>query len=374
MSQPRLKAPSHHPIAYYHCISRVVDKQFKFGPTEKDQFVSLMEEYAHFCGVHIVSYCIMANHFHLLVEVPRPPEALTGYDWLLERLDALTVRYPIAADARQRISKFLEQGALNSLQELVDGYKALMWDISAFMQLLKQRFTRLFNKLHDRVGTLWESRFHSALIEGAGNTLAAIAAYIELNPIRAGIVSDPASYQWSSYGKACQGSVEAMEGIRKAVAGAQHMATDALTNEEAMNAYRGLLIGNSARDSQNCASAETSMPHTPVIRGEISVGLKREMETTSGADQRVPLGQTQSEILARVLGSEPVQLTEFVQIRVRYFTAGGVLGSKKFVEGIFQDFRERFSPKRTKAGSPLRGLDAKAGIYSLRDLRKRLFG
>lgn len=214
MRQPRIKAPPHHPIAYYHCVSRVVDKQFKFGPAEKDHFVALMKEYSQFCGVDVVSYCIMSNHFHLLVEVPKQPEVLAGHDWLLERLDGLTVQYPVARDARQKILKFMKEGALDLVQDLVDGYKALMWDISSFMKLLKQRFSMLFNKTHNRDGTLWESRFHSTLIEGAGTALAAIAAYIELNPIRASVVSDPAEYKWSSYGMACRGDTRSMEGKR----------------------------------------------------------------------------------------------------------------------------------------------------------------
>lgn len=374
MSQPRLKAPPHHPLAYYHCISRVVDKQFKFGPEEKDQFVSLMQEYAQFCGVKIVSYCIMSNHFHILVEVPKPPEELTGYDWLLQRLDALTVRYPVASEVRQKIIKFLKEGAQDLLQELVEGYKALMWDISSFMQLLKQRFSRLFNKTHDRVGTLWESRFHSTLIEGAGNALSAIAAYIELNPTRAGIVSNPAHYRWSSFGKACQGDAKALEGIRKVVAGAQHVAVEELPLEEAMKEYRGLLVGISAKDVKDCNALENPVKQSPVGKIEHDVEPKFTIDAEVEAIEPVPLGPTKSEILARVLNKEPVSLVEFIQIRVRYFTAGGILGSKKFVDGVFEEFRERFGPRRAKAGNRFQGLDPKAGLYSLRNLRKRLFG
>jgi REP element-mobilizing transposase RayT len=73
MRQPRLKAPTSHPVAYYHCISRVVDRQFVLGETEKEQFVSLMREYEMFCGVRVLTFCIMSNHFHLLVEVPQRP-------------------------------------------------------------------------------------------------------------------------------------------------------------------------------------------------------------------------------------------------------------------------------------------------------------
>ncbi len=62
-----------------------------------------------------------------------------------------------------------------------------MWDISAFMKTLKQRFSQWFNGRHKCRGTLWEDRFRSALVEGKGNALRAMAAYIDLNPVRAKI-------------------------------------------------------------------------------------------------------------------------------------------------------------------------------------------
>lgn len=373
MRQPRIKAPPHHPIAYYHCVSRVVDKQFKFGPAEKDQFVAIMEEYAQFCGVEVVSYCIMCNHFHLLVAVPKQPEVLIGHDWLLQRLDALTVKYPVAQDARQKILKFLKDGAHDLLQDLVDGYKALMWDISSFMKLLKQRFSALFNKAHDRDGTLWESRFHSTLIEGAGSSLAATAAYIELNPVRAGMVSDPANYKWSSYGRACQGNASSMEEIRKVVAGAQLVAADTLTLEEGMAAYRGLLIGDSARNEEACKAAGIAMLQPPTMLDDTLAQTENTCAAAPTSLEPVPLSLTKTEILVKVLGDEPVSMTEYLQIRVRYFTCGGVLGSKAFVEEIFQAFRDRFGPKRKVAAHPMKGLNA-SDCFSLRNLRKRLFG
>ena len=43
MRRPRFKAPPEHPLAYYHCISRVVDRQFVFGPEEKEQFIEFIK-------------------------------------------------------------------------------------------------------------------------------------------------------------------------------------------------------------------------------------------------------------------------------------------------------------------------------------------
>lgn len=372
MRQPRLKAPSHHPVGHYHCVSRVVHRMMLFGEAEKDKFVSLMREYAQFCGVRIVAYCVMTNHFHIAVEVPKPPEELVGHEWLLERLSGLTVRPSVANSARQKIRKFLDEGAEELVQEWVNRCKALMWDISQFMKLLKQRFTVYFNKRHGLSGTLWESRFHSTLIGGAGNALAAVAAYIELNPVRAELVVDPANYKWCSLADACRGDKAAIDGIRIVVAGAQRMDVELVAAEEAIKAYRGLLIGKSAMDRKDSDTSASSM-ETP-SSNQAENGSERNPNGAPDFASSVPLGPTKAEILERVLGNREVSLAEYIQIRVRCFTDGAVLGSKEYVEEIFQEFHKRYWPKRSAGASRVQGLDEKENIFSFRKLRKRPFG
>jgi REP element-mobilizing transposase RayT len=70
----RVKSDGH---GFYHCISRAVHSLFIFrttghGSEEADHFVRLMRGIAAFCGVHVLEYVLMSNHFHLLCEVPKP--------------------------------------------------------------------------------------------------------------------------------------------------------------------------------------------------------------------------------------------------------------------------------------------------------------
>jgi hypothetical protein len=74
-----------------------------------------------------------------------------------------------------------------------------------------------YNKENKRVGTLWEERFKSVLLQGGG-ALATVAAYIDLNPVRAKIVEDPADYRWSGYGEACFGVAQSRRALRELVA------------------------------------------------------------------------------------------------------------------------------------------------------------
>ena len=170
MRKARLKAPEHHEVAYYHCLSRVVDRQFVFGEIEKEQFVELMREYEAFCGVRVVTYCVMSNHFHVLVEVPkRPVETMSDKELLrlVERLSGTAGR----GTTRQMLEQLRRQGHHEAADEYKDGFLGRMWDVSWFMKLLKQRFTQWFNHERGRKGTLWEERFKSVLVEGAGTII-----------------------------------------------------------------------------------------------------------------------------------------------------------------------------------------------------------
>ncbi len=95
-------------------------------------------------------------------------------------------------------------GDAERIAEIHARFTYRMHDLSEFMKTLLQRFTRWFNRTHERSGTLWEERYKSVIVE-SGVAARTIAAYIDLNPVRAGMVSDPADYRWSSYGEAVGG-------------------------------------------------------------------------------------------------------------------------------------------------------------------------
>ena len=72
-----------------HCVSRVVDRSFKLGNKEKAVFVKMMRQYEDFCGVEVLSYCIMSNHFHLLVRVAKKEEGEISDEEFCRRLNVL---------------------------------------------------------------------------------------------------------------------------------------------------------------------------------------------------------------------------------------------------------------------------------------------
>ncbi len=66
MRYARMKPAAPTEAMYYHCITRVVNRDFLLGDMDREKFVRLMREYEQFCGVRVLTYCVMSNHFHVL--------------------------------------------------------------------------------------------------------------------------------------------------------------------------------------------------------------------------------------------------------------------------------------------------------------------
>ena len=76
--------------------------------------------------------------------------------------------------------------------------------LSRLMQSVGRRYVRYINSIYQRTGTLWEGRFKSALVDSERYLLTCMR-YIELNPVRAGMVGKPGDYRWSSYRSNAEG-------------------------------------------------------------------------------------------------------------------------------------------------------------------------
>jgi putative transposase len=124
-----------------------------------------------------------------------------------------------------------------------------MHDLSEFMKGFMQRYTQWHNRAHKRSGHLWEDRFKSVIVED-GVASKTMAAYIDLNPVRAGMVKNPEDYRWSSYGEAIGGGAKgngkkARAGLVRAVRSHKGVAADAAfwKGDVALEYRRILLAG-----------------------------------------------------------------------------------------------------------------------------------
>jgi len=236
--------------AIYHCVSRVVDRRRVLGAAERTKFVDYMREYEAFCQVRVLTFCVMSNHFHILVEIPEAPQD-RGRSWSDEEfLRHISCRYHGKEFRRiaGELARWREQGVDSEAEKLRDRHFARMWDLSWFLRLLKQRFTQWYNWRKGRDGHLWSDRFKSVLVE-SGRAARIMAAYIDLNPVRAGMVEDPAAYAWSGWGEAMAGGMRAREGLRLVVfefmaghSGAVSAAKSANTWRKVASRYRWMMF------------------------------------------------------------------------------------------------------------------------------------
>ena len=79
--------------------------------------------------------------------------------------------------------------------------------LAVFMQSMANRYVRYFNAKHKRTGTIWEGRYKSCLIDSS-NYLFTLYKYIEMNPVKAGMVKNSQDYEWSSYRHNALGKID----------------------------------------------------------------------------------------------------------------------------------------------------------------------
>ncbi|MCP5557854.1 MAG: transposase [Verrucomicrobiaceae bacterium] len=219
----------------YHVMSRTCGGEIFLDETEREALVLVMRKMARFCGIKILTYCIMGNHFHALVRVPHrgtwleerfgPPGAAVGEEKLFEHMRLLYSKAHIAA-VKADFAKLRTMGGGMELlvQERVTAMKERMCDVSAWMQEVKVRFSRWYNRRHERQGTLWMGKFKSVLVERKFYTgtksnerepdvARVMAAYIDLNPVRAKLVEGAEDWRWNGWSAALAGDKEAIAGL-----------------------------------------------------------------------------------------------------------------------------------------------------------------
>ncbi len=348
--------------AIYHTLARVVDKRFAFGADDKEQFRIYMRMMENFSGCRVLAYCVMCNHFHLLLEVPPRSKAPLSDEQLLKRLSALYSKAFVAtvakelADARQKVTDGLVTDGEAYVQRIHERFTYRMHDLSEFMKTLLQRFTRWHNTRTKRRGNLWEETFKSVIVED-GQASKTIAAYIDLNPVRAGMVTDPAEYRWSSYGEAMgatgQSGAKAKAGLVRAIMADKGWEADARHwAGKISKEYRMLLFAEGEEKTKEVINEQGER-----ITKMVKKGIKSQ--------------QAISEV-ERLAAGKNVVLGKMLRLKVRYFSDGAVIGSREFVDNFFEQCRERFGPKRKSGARKMRGNAAAAEgtLWSVRDLRQ----
>ena len=293
--------------AVYHVMSRTALDSFPLKDVEKDFMLDLIKKFASLYFTEIIGFCLMGNHFHLLVKMI-PEDRFTDED-IQKRFE----RY--YGDSRA-----FAKGQIPYL-------RAKLSSLSEFVREIKVGFARFYNRQHNRRGYFWGDRFKSVIVE-KGETLINCLAYIDLNPLRAGLVNRPEEYRWNSLGYHVQTGNKG--NFLSTDFGLEEFNVKSI--EERVRRYRRYVYeaGNVKRPDKG---------KVKVIDGNV---LKKE----------------------RIRGFELSRSDRF-RYRTRYFTDSGVIGSKEFVSKTYVRFKHLFHSKNEKKPKPVKGL---SGMYSLKRL------
>lgn len=187
----------------YHCISRCVRRAYLCGFDRETQrqfdhrkqwLVDLMHQFSDIFAIGVCSYAIMSNHYHLVLYVnPDLAESWSDQD-IFHRWAAL---YPTAQDENWSDLEVDFSNLSDAQQQDIRKWRTRLFSISWFMRKLNESIARRANKEDMCTGHFWESRFKSqALLDESA--LLACMAYVDLNPIRAGMCHTPESSDFTS--------------------------------------------------------------------------------------------------------------------------------------------------------------------------------
>lgn len=352
--------------AYFvHVTSRIVRQMFLMGSEEKAVFRAQMRKWSEFSGITVLTHCLMDNHFHLLLWVPERVglgheevvRRLRGV-WEAARLEEWEGVYAAASEKDRR--------------EMDLAVEERTCDLPEFMRVLKQSFSRWYNARQKTSGALWDCRYRSVVVEGSPLALMSVGAYIDLNPVRAGICGDPLEYVWSGYGEGMGGEGAARKGIVDLVRASKghvpRMAEDVRRNQLEEMGWGLTGVGEKLEEERKQRSRgggwEEAMGayrlwlYAKGARGEEDPYRKEWKKRRKGFGA--------AEVVAEFERRGVVSMEEALRKRCRTFTRGVGVGSEGFLERLMGWHRECFGPKRRKAAKGMGRVWA--GLCSLRQV------
>ena len=288
--------------AVYHVISRSALPDLPISDADKETFLNNLKFLASVYFVDILGFCIMGNHFHLLVQT-HPEDELSDQE------------------VKRRFAIYYQNKRVLTEQQ-IPHFRQKWTNLSEFIKELKQRFTWYYNRTYGRKGYFWSDRFKSVIVE-KGYTLINCLAYIDLNPIRAGIVKKPEDYRWSSLGYLARtGNKDQLLTLNFGL-----KEYDVQEEQKRFRMYRQYVYEHGGLETTKGASIEEK-----IVKKQRKKGFK-------------------------------FTTTDRLLYRTRYFTEGVFLGSSNFVKKHFHRFKEKLNVQNERKPHVISGFD---NIYSFR--------
>ncbi len=287
MRTARMKARNEDAI--YHLMARTAGRkgEYPFDDEDKEKAFKLVTELCRYYLVEPICMTQMGNHTHICVwcpgTPPTPEEAAERYNAYHEQKKTRKSIHPSYEEECARIAK-------------------QMIDISAFMGAFMQQFSVWYNKKNERRGSLWADRFKSVILDGTCSLWTCVQ-YVELNPVRARIVDDPADYRWCSYGRHCGGDHPFQENFFKHMRRSLGHVADDWSDDQVMGEFRARI------------RAVLELEQNPAIQED----------ELHEAIEEARQGETM-----------PLKLLR----RIRHLSTGGIVGTKLFVRETAMKHRD----------------------------------
>ena len=294
--------------AVYHVMSRTALNGFPLEDFEKDYLLDLIKRLSGLFFTEVYGFSLMGNHFHLLVKMI--PED----------------RFPDEA-VKNRLELYYGEKKSAVAEGQLPFIRQKLASLSEFVREIKVNFTRFYNKRHGRRGYFWGDRFKSVIVE-KGETLINCLAYIDLNPVRAGIVKKPEDYRWSSLGYHIQAGNK--DGFLSTDFGLK--AFNVKSKTARVRLYRQYVY-------ETGAIQPGDKPYVKTINEKDAAKERKKNFEINRADR--------------------------FKYRTRYFTDSGIIGTRAFVSDTYQQFKYLFQSKHEKKPKAVRGLE---GMFSLKRL------
>ena len=188
---------------YYHVIARCVRRAWLWGfdayagkdySHRKAWVLERLEFLSTVFAIDLCAYAVMSNHYHLILHVDRARARTWSREEVIERWEHLFAVPPLVARWRDDSAEAAER---EIAEAMIERWRTRLSDVSWFMRCLNEHLARRANAEDECTGRFWEGRFRSqALLDEAG--LLTAMAYVDLNPVRAGIAATPEESEFTS--------------------------------------------------------------------------------------------------------------------------------------------------------------------------------
>jgi len=204
MTRPRASQVSLADTPYYHCVARCVRRAYLCGidhltgenhEHRRQWIVTKLKSLSAIFSIDICAYAVMSNHYHVVLRVDADAASLWSEREVIERWTTL-FSAPVLVERYLRGQNNAE-AADKKAREIIEEWRTRLTDISWFMRVMNESIARQANREDNCTGRFWEGRFKSqALLDDAA--ILACMAYVDLNPIRAGMAESPEESDFTS--------------------------------------------------------------------------------------------------------------------------------------------------------------------------------